>query len=197
MIMIMSSIGIIFGFYGYVFPGNINLMILDLYASGRYRILMLMLALILIFESIYCIVLLMLLNNTKIGANYFSLFKSISYILIFIMGLWMLLERKGNRTNAPKGTISRGVLNMVIHPQQIPYWFIAGSILSRKLNLTQNNWAIISFSFFNAVGTLLAMIVYMFLGGKLLKYFNLNIFHINKAMGLLYLLLFLNYIFVM
>lgn len=193
----MSSIGIIFGFYGYIFPGNINLMILDLYNSRRYRTLILMLALVLIFESIYCVVLLMLLNNTKVGANYFSLFKSVSYIFIFIMGLWMLLERKGNKKNTPKGTISRGVLNMVIHPQQIPFWIIAGSILSGKLNLTQNNWAIFSFSFFNAVGTLLAMIVYMFLGGKLLNYFNLNILHINKAMGLLYILLFLNHLSVM
>ncbi len=190
----MSLIGIPIGFYGYVFPGNINLMILELYTSKRPRFLILMLALVIIFESIYCIASLMFFNNIKSNTNFFTFIESASYTLIFIMGLWMLFEKRSKQNRPHQSTIFRGVFNIVIHPQQIPYWLIAGSVLSGTLNLNQNNLAVVTFAFFNAVGTLLAMVVYMFFGKKILSYFNLNIFHINKAMGVLYILLFLNHL---
>lgn len=190
----MSLIGIPIGFYGYVFPGNINLMILELYNSKRHRFLILMLALVIIFESIYCIVSLMFFNNIKNNTKFFTFIESSSYTLIFIMGLWMLFEKRSKKNKPHQNTIFRGVFNIIIHPQQIPYWLIAGSVLSGTLNLNQNNWAVVTFAFFNAVGTLLAMLVYMFFGKKILSYFNLNIFHINKAMGVLYILLFLNHL---
>ncbi|MBN8718455.1 MAG: hypothetical protein J0H85_03360 [Sediminibacterium magnilacihabitans] len=191
----MSLIGIPIGFYGYVFPGNINLMVLELYNSKRHRFLMLMLALVIIFESIYCIVSLMFINNIKSNARFFSFVESASYILILIMGLWMLFEKRTTNNKPHQNTIFRGVLNMIIHPQQIPYWLIAGSVLSGTLNLIPNNWTVVTFAFFNAVGTLLAMVAYMFFGKKILDYFKLNIFHINKAMGVLYILLFLSHLF--
>ena len=192
----MSLIGIPIGFYGYVFPGNINLMILELYNSKRHRFLIFMLALVIIFESIYCIASLMFFNNIKSNTAFFAFIESGSYTLIFIMGLWMLFEKRSKKNKPHQNTIFRGVLNIVIHPQQIPYWLIAGSILSGTLNLNQNNWAVVTFAFFNAVGTLLAMITYMFFGRKILNYFNLNIFHINKIMGLIYILIFLNHLFI-
>lgn len=191
----MSLIGIPIGFYGYVFPGNINLMILELYNSKRHRFLIFMLALVIIFESIYCIASLMFFNNIKSNTSFFTFIESASYTLIFIMGLWMLFEKRSKKNTPHQNTIFRGVLNIVIHPQQIPYWLIAGSILSRTLTINQNNWAVVTFAFFNAVGTLLAMITYMFFGRKILNYFNLNIFHINKIMGLIYILMFLNHLF--
>lgn len=191
----MSLIGISIGFYGYVFPGNINLMVLELYNSKRHRFLMLILALIIIFESIYCIVSLMFIKSIKGNAKFFSFIESASYILILMMGLWMLFEKRDSKNKPHQSTIYRGVLNMIIHPQQIPYWLIAGSVLSGTLNLIPNNWAVVTFAFFNAVGTLLAMAAYMFFGKKILDYFKLNIFHINKAMGVLYILLFLNHLF--
>lgn len=191
----MSLIGIPIGFYGYVFPGNINLMVLELYNSKRHRFLMLMLALVIIFESIYCIVSLMFINNIKSNARFFSFVESASYILILIMGLWILFEKRTTNNKPHQNTIFRGVLNMIIHPQQIPYWLIARSVLSGTLNLIPNNWTVVTFAFFNAVGTLLAMVAYMFFGKKILDYFKLNIFHINKAMGVLYILLFLSHLF--
>lgn len=156
---------------------------------------MLMLALVIIFESIYCIVSLMFINNIKSNARFFSFVESASYILILIMGLWMLFEKRTTNNKPHQNTIFRGVLNMIIHPQQIPYWLIAGSVLSGTLNLIPNNWTVVTFAFFNAVGTLLAMVAYMFFGKKILDYFKLNIFHINKAMGVLYILLFLSHLF--
>ena len=61
----MSIIGLPIGLYGYLFPGNINLMVLDLYASKKYRILAAVLLLIIVFESIYCLLTLLLLGGLK------------------------------------------------------------------------------------------------------------------------------------
>jgi hypothetical protein len=35
----MSIIGIPVGFYGYLFPGNINLMVVELYAAKKFKLL--------------------------------------------------------------------------------------------------------------------------------------------------------------
>ena len=96
----MSLIGIPIGFYGYVFPGNINLMVLELYTSKRYKFLMLMLSLIIIFESIYCVVSLIFLNSIRNNLKFFAIIESTSYTLILVMGLWMLLERKGQKSKS-------------------------------------------------------------------------------------------------
>ena len=186
----MSLIGIPIGFYGYVFPGNINLMVLELYTSKRYKFLMFMLSLIIIFESIYCVVSLIFLNSIRNNLKFFAIIESTSYILLLVMGLWMLLERKGHRNKSNQNTVFRGIFNIIIHPQQIPYWLIAGSIISGTFSYIQNYAGIITFAFFNSIGTLLAMAFYMFFGKKVLTYFNLNMFHINKIMGGVYILIF-------
>lgn len=192
--MIVLS-GIFIGFYGYIFPGNINLMILELYTSKRHSFIIIMLALVIVFESIYCLGSLLFIANLKNNNRLFLCIESVSYMVLLIMGLWMLLERKGNNNQPHKNTIVRGILAVIIHPQQIPYWLIAGSVLTGSLNLIPNNWTIFTFVFFNAVGTLLVMLTYMFLGKRLLDYFKMNIFILNKVMGLVYILLFFSHIF--
>lgn len=184
------------GLYGYIFPGNINLMILELYTSKRHRFLIVMLALVVVFESIYCLGSLLFINTLKNNTRLFLGIESVSYILLFILGLWMLLERKGNNKQPHKNTIVRGILAVIIHPQQIPYWLIAGSILSESLNLIPTNRAILTFIFFNAIGTLLIMLTYMFLGKRILNYFKMNIFLLNKVMGIVYILLFFTHMFI-
>jgi hypothetical protein len=42
---------------------------------------------------------------------------------------------------------------------------------------------------FNAIGTSIAMLLYMIVGKKLLNFFHFNISQINKVMGCLYILL--------
>lgn len=191
----MNLIGVLFGFYGYVFPGNINLMILDLYNSKKYSLLSFMLFLIVLFESIYCFLSLSFIENIKSNNTIISLIDFTSYFLILIMGVWMIFENKVNKISKHQNTIFRGVLNIIIHPQQIPYWLIAGNLLNHYFNLNENYLQIIKFAFFNAIGTLLAMFFYMFFGKKFLNYFNLNIFQINKTIGIIYVLVFLYQIF--
>lgn len=192
----MILIGIPIGFYGYLFPGNINLMVLELYNTKRYQLLILMCVLIVVFESIYCFASLTFLKEIKGNIKFYSTVELVSYLLIFIMGLWMLFEKRNNKTATHQNTISRGVINIIIHPQQIPFWVIAGVLVNRVVNVNIDIWTLSGFVLFNGVGTLLAMLSYMFFGKKILGYFKFNITHINKAMGVVYILLALYHFFI-
>ena len=192
----MILIGIPIGFYGYLFPGNINLMVLELYNTKRYQLLILMFALIVVFESIYCFASLTFLQEIKSNVKFYSTIEIVSYLLIFIMGLWMLFEKRNNKTAAHQNTITRGVISIIIHPQQIPFWVIAGVLVNRVVNVNMDLWTLSGFVFFNAIGTLLVMFSYMFFGKKILEYFKFNNTHINKAMGVVYILLALYHFFI-
>ena len=192
----MILIGIPIGFYGYLFPGNINLMVLELYRTKKYQLLILMLALIVVFESIYCFASLTFLQEIKANVKFYSTVEIVSYLLIFIMGLWMLFEKRNNKTASHHNTISRGVISIIIHPQQIPFWVIAGVLVNRVINVNRDIWTLSGFILFNAIGTMLAMFSYMFFGKKILEYFKFNITHVNKAMGVVYILLALYHFFI-
>jgi len=180
----MSIIGIPIGFYGYLFPGNINL-----YSTKKYKALSIILSLIVVFESTYCGLSLTFLNAIKNNNDFYKSIESISYVLIFIMGFWMILEKRNNKAAAHQNTIIRGVFSIIVHPQQIPFWIVAGILVNKMIQFNINSGALLIFILYNAIGTLLAMFTYMIFGKKLFNYFNLNISHINKAMGSAYILL--------
>jgi hypothetical protein len=191
----MSIIGIPVGFYGYLFPGNINLMVVELYGAKKFKLLSIILTLIVVFESIYCGVSLTFLNAIKSNSGFYKLIEFISYALIFIMGLWMIIEKKNNKNAAHQNTIIRGVFSIIIHPQQIPFWVVAGVLVNKAVRLDINSGALLLFILYNAIGTLLAMFTYMIFGKKLLNYFRLNISHVNKGMGSAYIFLVLYHLF--
>ncbi len=191
----MTIIGIPVGFYGYLFPGNINLMVVELYGAKKFKLLSIILTLIVVFESIYCGLSLTFLNAVKSNSGFYKSIEFISYALIFIMGLWMIIEKKNNKNAAHQNTIIRGVFSIVIHPQQIPFWVVAGVLVNKAVQLNINSGALLLFILYNAIGTLLAMFAYMIFGKKLLNYFKLNISHINKGMGSAYILLVLYHLF--
>jgi small neutral amino acid transporter SnatA (MarC family) len=185
----MSIIGLPIGLYGYLFPGNINIMVLDLYASKKYQTLLMVLSLIVLFESIYCICTLVFLGELTTTGSMYSWVEISSSILILIMGLIMLIEKSNNKKALQKNTLYRGIFNIIFHPQQIPFWLFIGVVFKPLEKFEMNYFTIAAFIFFNAVGTIMAMFVYMFFGNKLLQFFKLNISHLNKAMGVVYLLI--------
>lgn len=185
----MSSIGIPIGFYGYIFPGNINLMVVELYSSKKYKSLLLALSLILLFETIYCIISLLLLNTFKLNPSIYKTIEIISYAMVLLMGLWMIFENKKDKQKSQNNTVYRGALSIIFHPQQIPFWVIMGVVINKFVPFTTNNLALYQFAFFNAIGTFLAMLFYMVLGSRLFNYLKLNISEINKVMGILYVVL--------
>ena len=182
----MSIIGILVGLYGYIFPGNINLMVLDLYASKKYRMLAAVLSLILLFESMYCLLTLFLLGSVKESSHWYKWLEACSFLLILSMGLWMLMESRKSKQSVRNNTLYRGILNVIIHPQQIPFWVVIGVVINPLMKFGMDALSLAGFIIFNAVGTLLAMTVYMVFGNKLLQYFNLNLSYINKVMGFVY-----------
>ena len=93
----MSALGILIGFYGYLIPGNINLMILDLYSSGRYCILGLIGILVIAFESIYCFFTLQFFNQINIRPELFHYIELSAFAITLVMGLWMVLEKSKNK----------------------------------------------------------------------------------------------------
>jgi hypothetical protein len=189
----MSVIGILIGIYGYIFPGNINLMVVELYSTKNYKRLFCILALIIIFESIYCGLSLSFLKELKNNVKLYKSLEAFSLVLIYIMALWMILEKRKSKIST-NNTLIRGVFSIVIHPQQIPFWIIMG-VLVNKLVLINSVVTFWLFVFFNALGTLFAMLAYMKFANFLLTLFNLNMTHINNFMGIVYLLLILYTIF--
>jgi hypothetical protein len=185
----MSIIGLLIGLYAYLFPGNINIMVLDLYGSKKYRQLLWILALIVLFESLYCVLTLRFLAKLKTSTHLYMGIELVSYIIVMLMGLWMCLENRRIKSPSSKSTLYRGVFSIVLHPQQIPFWFIVGVVLNPFPSPGMNTFAASSFVFFNAIGTLLAMCVYMVFGNKLLHYFNLKLSQVNRTMGIVYVLL--------
>lgn len=185
----MSLIGLPIGFYGYLFPGNINIMVLDLYGTKKYKLLFAILALVVIFESAYCLVSLFYLNKIKSNNQFFAVIEILAYVLVLIMGLWMLFENKSNDKVSKNNTLYRGVLSIIIHPQQIPFWIIMGVIINPVLNFGMNWNAAAGFILCNAIGTLLVMTIYMIYGNKLMQYFKLKLNQLNTAIGILYIIL--------
>jgi hypothetical protein len=183
----MSIIGIPIGLYGYIFPGNINLMVLDLYVSKKYKVLAAVLSLIVLFESIYCLLTLLLLDGLKKSSYWYQWLEAGSFILILAMGLWMLLESRKSKMAIQKNTLYRGIINIIIHPQQIPFWLIIGVVINPLMKFGMDVFAMAGFVVFNAIGTLLAMAGYMVFGNKILQYFNLNLSNVNRAMGGVYI----------
>jgi hypothetical protein len=185
----MLIIGIPIGLYGYIFPGNINLMVLEVFRLKKYSFLFFILGLIILFESIYCLVSLTLLNTLKSNPHIYASIEFFSYALIFLFGLWMLFEKRKNKVKSYRNTVYRGIASIIIHPQQIPFWVVAGILVNKFAPLSAGYGALSAFVFFNAIGTLLAMGLYMVVGNKILNFFKFNIAQINKVMGGVYILL--------
>lgn len=185
----MSLIGIPIGFYGYLFPGNINLMVVELYSSKKYNFLIGTLILILVFETFYCLMSLLLLNTFKEDTSLYQKIELVSYGMVFLMGIWMLFETKKDNQKSRKNTVYRGLVSVVLHPQQIPFWVIMGVVVNKFLPLSSNYITLYQFAFFNAIGTLIVLFFYMFFGSKLFNYLKLNSTQINKIMGSIYVVL--------
>lgn len=185
----MSIIGIPVGFYGYLFPGNINLMVVDLYNAKRFKLLSIILTLIVVFESVYCGLSLTFLSAIKNNNGFYKSIEFISYILIFIMGVWMIAEKKQNKNVTHQTIIIRGVFSVIIHPQQISFWLVTGILVNKVVQFNMDSGVLLLFILYNAMGTLLAMFTYMIFGIKILNYFKLNTSTINKGMGSVYILL--------
>ncbi len=178
----MSWIGILIGFYGYLFPGNINLMVVNLFQLKQYRFLTFILFLILLFESFYGVTTLLFLKIIYHNQFLYKTIEIFSLLLLFLLGIWMIIDGKKDIQTVQTNTNRRGIFSIIVHPQQIPFWMAITTLLSHVIyeNITL-------FILYNAIGVLLLMVTYMLLGKLLFTYFNVNIILINKIIGFVYI----------
>ena len=186
----MSLLGVLIGFYGYLFPGNINLLFMQLYQSKKYAYILLCLLLAIVFETVYMILSLHVLKLSIHGGLYRSI-QYASLVLLLVMSFWMLREKKNDTISSYRNTVARGLISIIIHPQQIPFWFIMGILLNTKLNLMNFNLSFSLFVAFNALGAVIAFFTYMIAGNRMIHYFNLKIGMINQVVGLIYMSMFI------
>ncbi len=184
----MNMIGIPIGFYGYLFPGNINLMVLELYSTKRYFFLSFMALLILIFESLYCFCTLNFLNESAMKQPWFQYVEWAAYLLTLSMGIWMFFETLPP-LKAGNNNIRRGIFSTIIHPQQIPFWLLMGVLFHDALHNMADKWSLPVFVVYNAIGTSLVLCCYAFFGKKLMSFFNLKMRQVNRLAGLLFIII--------
>lgn len=183
----MFIIGIPIGLYGYLMPGNINLMVLKLYNEKRINLLIMIITLIVLFESFYCFATLYFIQSLFINQQFFSYIQISAIALTFVLGIWMLLEKKESKKSS-KHSIQRGLLSIIIHPQQITFWFFITIIFPNAFIQIIGNNDLPLFVLFNAIGTLIIILTYAFIGSKLINMLKLNMNTINKIIGVIYLI---------
>ena len=182
----MIVLAMLIGFYGYLFPGNINLMILELYATKRYSILTLVGVIVILFECLYCYFTLQFIDRLNDNQQLYQYLEWAAYLLTLIVGLWMLLEEK-TKNEHRKGNIYRGLLSTIIHPQQITFWIVMSVLFNNIIYFEMNSHALPAFVFFNAIGVALVLWCYAVYGSKLLDLLKLKISTISKSIGAFYI----------
>ena len=182
----MIVLAMLIGFYGYLFPGNINLMILELYATKRYSILTLVGVIVILFECLYCYFTLQFIDRLNDNQQLYQYLEWAAYLLTLIVGLWMLLEEK-TKNEHRKGNIYRGLLSTIIHPQQITFWIVMSVLFNNIIYFEMNSHALPAVVFFNAIGAALVLWCYAVYGSKLLDLLKLKISTISKSIGAFYI----------
>ena len=182
----MIVLAMLIGFYGYLFPGNINLMILELYATKRYSILTLVGVIVILFECLYCYFTLQFIDRLNDNQQLYQYLEWSAYLLTLIVGLWMLLEEK-TKNEHRKGNIYRGLLSTIIHPQQITFWIVMSVLFNNIIYFEMNSHALPAVVFFNAIGAALVLWCYAVYGSKLLDLLKLKISTISKSIGAFYI----------
>ena len=154
----------IIGLYGYLFLGNINMLLMHLQADKKYMLLALILLLALVFEFAYCYSALVACNWFSSQHGLLKLFTISGCVMGCILGLWMILEKPKSINGKNKALLSRGILSIIIHPQQIPY-FICVFFLLHSLNIMPDiHW----FALVNTIGCAVVFCCYAWKGNALI-----------------------------
>lgn len=183
----MELIGIAIGFYSYIMIGSINLAIVELHHKQKTFYLWIFLCFAIIFETIYCVISLGFLLYLEEHANILYYIKYLTFILLVILSIWSWFSPQKKIIQLDKNIIQRGIVNMIIHPQQIPFWIFWGAICFQKQWILQSNSSILKFAFYNAIGTFIILVLYAVIGKKLLDYLKIQVNKTNKIMAVFYL----------
>ena len=182
----MEYIGFFIGFYGYLMIGTINLSVVELYNKKKWMYLLFFLSIALIFEWAYCAIIIKGLTYLILKQNITIWIKYITALLLFILSIWMWYSPQKKTAKVDINIVQRGLLNILIHPQQIPFWIFWGAIAYQKNWVHNNLFSIHLFSLYNALGAGITLILYAFIGNKILNYFNIQVNKTNKILAVVY-----------
>lgn len=180
----MLAIAFFAGLYGYLFPGNINTMMMHLREQRRNRLLLGVIILAVSFEFAYCyaaISFLGFIGSDRVVANVLS---SVGCVLSLGFGAWILLERTSALKERDNSILARGIISIVIHPQQIPFWLFVYAIARPFGNIASPAL----FALADVLGCLVVYFAYVYGGHRLLSALKINHAHIQTIIGLLYLM---------
>lgn len=171
------------GVYGYLFPGNINTMLMSLYQHRRFLLLSGVIVLALIFEYIYCFV---ALNSYAAIGNNNTVALFLNYggcILGLFFGCWILFERAESKQRKINTIVARGIVSIVVHPQQVTFWLYIYALLQPFGGIK----AVSGFAFFNIIGCAVIFIAYMRFGNAIIRSLQINEVALQRFIGFMYI----------
>jgi hypothetical protein len=180
----MPLLAFLIGFYGYVLPGIINMMLMELYLQKRKSLLAFVFVLALLFEFIYCYYSLLFFNYFSKNTNLMLYLTVIGCLCTLLIGIWMLIgAHQATKQHSDNNYVSRGIISIIFHPQQIPFWLITFVQLKPLIKID----SAFLFALFNVIGCASIFMLYMFGGSRFIKYLNLKISTVKKAVSLLWI----------
>lgn len=180
----MIVIGFLIGIWGYFIVGNINLSVIELSEKKNKLWLVFFIALAILFEFLYCFFTLYALHYLMDFPVLISIAQCSSVVFLLLIGFWILFEKVKTPKELSRNVIRRGYWSIIVHPQQIPFWFFWGIILIEKGWLSATTISLLRFSLANSVGGLFILICYAFFGSKIIKMLHLNRKLIKNFVGI-------------
>jgi len=181
--MLMISMAFIAGFSGYLMIGNINLSVLELSTEGKRTQLVQFIFVTLLFEILYSFFTLYVLQLLMDYPMVVMIAQYATIAFLFFIGFWSLLEKKVSEQKIHQNIVKRGYWSVIVHPQQISFWFFWGIILMQKGVLKQDALSIATFSFINTLGAFAMLICYSLFGNKLKDLLRLNFVQLKNIVG--------------
>ncbi|MGC4057681.1 MAG: hypothetical protein QM743_06090 [Chitinophagaceae bacterium] len=172
--MIIILIGLIIGIVGYIMVNNVNLCLLELNRKSSRSSLVFFCILALVFEGAYCFCTLYMLERLMHYPLVIRIAQYLSIGFLFAIGLWTLLESSKQQEALQENIIRRGYWSVIIHPQQIPFWFFWGLLLIRKQLLIPDSSHFLLLSIANCAGSLIVFLLYIRYGNKLIERFRIR-----------------------
>lgn len=175
-------IAFIIGFLGYLNIGNINMSVVELSVSRRR--LTFFLACVVLAEFLYCYFSLWALHLVINSDVIIFYTKWITVFLLTLLGVWCFFDAGKSNNELGEGIVKRGYFSAIIHPQQVSFWLLWGTILFQNGFIKHSQSELVLFSVFNSIGTLGVLLLYAYVGKRLYKLFNKNKGFLNKLAGI-------------
>ncbi|MCX8472981.1 MAG: hypothetical protein ORN85_04965 [Sediminibacterium sp.] len=177
------------GLYSYFMPGGVNLGVVSLIERKNFKKIFIYLLFIVLAEYIYSFIFFYIFFNLDFNQLIKRIIEWTSLGLLLAIAIWSWFDKgKQNLKHEHKGIMQRAFFLIIVHPQQIFYWIIVGELISKKNWFELNLANYLLFMTVYCVGVICCLMIYGYVGFKLISFFSLNYQIINKIMAIFYVL---------